>query len=422
MAFFANIVAELSRSFAGAPRADVASQVASAPTQIRSSWPIYEEDEVQLAANVLRSGRVNSLAHGECTKKFQDEFAKYIDMPYAIAVANGTVSLELALRSLGVGPGDEVVVTSRSFIASASCVMTCGATPVFADVDPITQNITAETVRAVLTPKTRAIIAVHLAGLPCEMDELCALTEEKGLFLIEDCAQAHGATYRDRKVGSFGHASAFSFCTDKIMSTAGEGGMVLLRNEAHWRRAWSYKDHGKDYELFTKKSPGLRFRWIHNSIGTNFRITEFQAAIGLKQLSKLDDWLEQRRLRASILDNAFEGLSVVRTTPRWNHIGPAHYKYYIFVRPEKLKPDWTRNRILVEAAARGVPCQSGSCSEIYRERAFGGGGDDGFVLAPNAHVLGDTSILLPVDHTLKVDDVRQMGAILREVAEEAAAD
>jgi dTDP-4-amino-4,6-dideoxygalactose transaminase len=303
-------------------------------------------------------------------------------------------------------------------------VVTCGATPIFADVDLVSQNVTAESIRAVLTPRTRAVIVVHLAGMPCEMDDICALVNDKGLYLIEDCAQAHGADYRGRKAGSFGHASVFSFCTDKIISTGGEGGMMLLREEAHWRRAWSYKDHGKDYDLFTKKSPGRHFRWIHNSIGSNFRMTEFQAAIGLRQLTKLEDWLEARRIRADLLDQALRGAKVLRTTPRYNHIRHANYKYYAFVRPENLKPDWSRDRILNEAAAQGAPCQSGGCPEIYRERAFGGGANyvNGAASpTPNARLLGETSILMPIDQTLTLDEVRQMGKIMREVAEEAAA-
>ncbi len=417
MSIFTNLVSGLNKSIAGAPKASVVKEITPTTEQIRSRWPVYEDDEVEMAAGVLRSGRVNSLAHGDYTRQFENEFAKMVDMPYGMAVTNGTAALELALRALGVGAGDEVIVTSRSFIASASCVVNCGAEPVFADVDPVTQNISAETVRAVLTPRTRAVIAVHLAGLPCEMDDLCALVEEKRLVLIEDCAQAHGATYKGRKVGSFGHASTFSFCTDKIMSTGGEGGMLLLRNEAHWQRAWSYRDHGKDYELFNKKSTGVRFRWIHNSIGTNFRLTEFQSAIGLQQLAKLDKWLEERRIRAGILDELFEDLPALQTTPRYNHVGHANYKYYVFVRPELLKPDWDRDRILVEAAALGAPCQSGSCPEIYREDAFadGASADQLDICLPNAERLGQTSILLPVDQTLTTAEVRRMGEILRDI-------
>ncbi|MDZ7627740.1 MAG: DegT/DnrJ/EryC1/StrS family aminotransferase [Parvularculaceae bacterium] len=389
--------------------------------RIQSKWPVYEEDEITAVAKVLRSGRVNSLQHGEQCRSFEKAFAESCGMPFGISLANGTLALELALRALGVGLGDEVVVTSRSFVASASCVINAGATPIFADVDPDSQNLTAESVRAVLTDKTRAIILVHLAGYSSDMDDLCALTAEKGLKLIEDCAQAHGASYKARPVGSFGDAAAFSFCTDKIMSTGGEGGMLLLRNEDVFLRAWSYKDHGKNYALAMEKSSEPQFRWMIGSIGTNFRMTEMQAAIGLLQLAKLKHWVEERRQRARILDEIFADLRVFRIPAPRNDIGHSYYKYYMFVRPERLREGWTRDRILREASALGAPCGPGSCPEIYREKAFADGQGSGRQRFPIAMRLGETSILLPVDQTLSHADVREMGNILRYVALQATA-
>ncbi len=403
------------------PSRDAALSSASTPVfrAIRSKWPVYGDDEVDAVVSVLRSGRVNSLQHGDHCRSFERSFAEACGMPYAISLANGTLALELALRALEIGLGDDVVVTSRSFVASASCVANCGATPVFADVDANSQNLTAESVRAALTPATRAVVIVHLAGFSCEMDELCALAEEKGLKLIEDCAQAHGATYKGRPVGSFGDAAAFSFCTDKIMSTGGEGGMLVLRDEAVHRRAWSYKDHGKDYRLAMQKSSEPVFRWMHSSIGTNFRMTEMQAAIGLHQLAKLRQWVEERRQRARILDDIFADVKLFRVPTPKNHIGHAYYKYYLFVRPERLKIGWSRDRILREAAALGAPCQAGSCPEIYREKAFSDGAANDHTTLPNARLLGETSLLLPVDQTLTLNDVREMGEILRYVAMQA---
>lgn len=387
---------------------------------VRSKWPVYEEDEIAAVTDVLRSGRVNSLQHGDKCRSFEKAFAEAVEMPYAISLANGTLALELALRALGVGPGDDVVVTSRSFVASASCVANCGARPVFADVDVNSQNVNAESVRNALTPNTRAVIIVHLAGFSCEMDELCALAEERDLKLIEDCAQAHGATYKGRPVGSFGDAAAFSFCTDKIMSTGGEGGMLMLRDEETFRRAWSYKDHGKDYLLVQQKTSDPAFRWLHASVGTNFRMTEMQAAIGLNQLAKLRSWVEERRQRARVLDDIFADVKLFRIPTPNNHIGHAYYKYYLFVRPEHLKPGWSRDRILREAAALGAPCQAGSCPEIYREGAFAAANSDHPVL-PNARILGETSLLLPVDPTLSIADVKEMGEMIRFVAAQATA-
>ena len=386
---------------------------------VRSKWPVYEEDEVEAVARVLRSGRVNSLQHGDQCRRFETAFAESCGMPHAISLANGTLALELALRALGVGLGDEVVVTPRSFVASASCVVNAGAEPVFADVDPESQSLTAASVRAVLTEKTRAIIVVHLAGYSSELDELCALAAECGLKLIEDCAQAHGATYKGRPVGSFGDASAFSFCTDKIMSTGGEGGMLLLKDDDAFLRAWSYKDHGKDYALTMQKSTEPQFRWLIHSVGTNFRMTEMQAAIGLLQLSKLGRWVEERRARARILDGVFAGLKAIRIPAAGDHIGHSYYKYYAFVRNEHLREGWSRDRILREATALGAPCGPGSCSEIYLEKAFADRIDGPHPRFPVAKALGETSILLPVDQTIPLADVREMGEILRYVALQA---
>ncbi len=388
--------------------------------RIVSRWPVYAEDEISAVVGVLQSGRVNSLAHGANCRAFEKACAALCDQPHAIAVANGTLGLELALRALEIGEGDEVVVTPRSFVASASCIATCGATPVFADVDPDSQNITAESVAAVLTERTRAVIAVHLAGHPCDMDGLVALARKHDLKLVEDCAQAHGAAFNGRPVGSFGDAGVFSFCTDKIISTGGEGGMVVIRDEPVWRRAWSYKDHGKDYDLVHEKSSGSAFRWIHASIGSNYRLTEMQAAIGLRQLEKLDAWVEARRVRADILFEVLDGLPALRLPRPAGNIRHAFYKFYAFVEPERLAPGWKRDDILRETTALGVPCQSGSCPEIYLEDAFAGLAPERRAPLPNARRLGQTSLLMPVDPTLTLREVEQMGSALRNVIEAAS--
>ena len=195
---------------------------------------------------VFRSGKVNYWTGGRAAVRVR--VCGISGCKHAVALANGTVALECALKALGVGPGDEVITTSRTFIASASCAVMLGARPVFADVDRESQNITAESIRRVLTPRTKAIVAVHLAGWPCEMDDILALAHERGIKVVEDCAQAHGATYKGRPVGSLGDVAAFSFCQDKIMTTAGEGGMVTTNSEELWNAMWSLKDHGKSYD------------------------------------------------------------------------------------------------------------------------------------------------------------------------------
>ncbi|RJF94252.1 DegT/DnrJ/EryC1/StrS aminotransferase family protein [Sphingomonas cavernae] len=389
---------------------------------IRSHWPVYADDEIEAVVEILRSGRVNALHHGEHCQAFEEAFATMCGMPHAIALANGTLALELALRALGIGPGDEVIVPARTFIASASCVIACGATPIFADVDPDTQNLNAETVAAVMTPRTRAIVAVHLAGYPCPMDELIVLSDSYGIKIVEDCAQAHGARFNGRPVGSFGDAAVFSFCTDKIISTGGEGGMLLLRDDAVWSRAWSYKDHGKSHALTMGQTPGAAFKWLHESFGSNYRMTEMQAAIGLRQLEKLPSWLADRANHAKILDDALSGLAAVRLIPPPEGISPAYYKYYAFIRPEWLSPGWSRDAIIGAAIDAGLPCQSGICPEIYREQAFVRAGLGPESPRPTALRLGQTSLMLPIDQTLDEDMVSEMGNVLREIIVMATAE
>src|SRR6516165_10384204 len=263
-------------------------------------WPSFAADEIEAEVKGLKSGKINYRT-GEQGRLFEEEFAALAGSQHAVAVANGTVALELALCALGIGAGDEVIVPSRTFIASASCVVMRGALPVIADVDATSGNLSVETIRPLLSARTKAIIAVHLAGWPSDMDAIVALARERGIKVIEDCAQAHGATYKGRSVGSLGDAAAFSFCQDKIMTT-GEGGMLTINDEAAWERAVSFRDHGTRHDaLGSQKDSRGRFQWVHDSFGTNWRLTEMQSAIGRAQLRKLPRWVEARRNNAAIL-------------------------------------------------------------------------------------------------------------------------
>ena len=375
-------------------------------------WPFFDEDERTAVDTVLRSGSVNYWT-GQEGRAFEREFAEACCRRHGIALANGTVALELALQVLGIGPGDEVVVTPRTFVASAGCIVLRGARPVFADVDPVSQNITAESVERVLSPRTRAVIAVHLAGWPCEMAPLLKLVRARGLSVIEDCAQAHGATYHGRPVGSFGDLAAFSFCQDKIMTTGGEGGMLLMDDEAMWKAAWAYKDHGKSYDAVYNREHPAGFRWLHQSFGTNWRLTEMQAAIGRVQLRKLPQWLERRRRNAAILTDCFREIPALRVTEP--PVGHAYYKYYTFVRPERLKEGWDRDRVMAAIAAEGVPCFSGSCSEIYLEQAFEPAGLRPEERLPVARALGETSLMFLVHPTLTDADMLRACRVVKEV-------
>lgn len=338
-------------------------------TSFFPQWPNFEADEVAAAGSVLNSGKVNYWTGSE-GKQFEAEFAQTINRKYAIAVANGTLALELALYALGIGQGDEVIVPCRTFIATASCVVARGAMPVVADVDCQSQNITLDAIKAVMTSRTKAIIVVHLAGWPCDMDPILQFAKENHLWVIEDCAQAIGAQYNNRPVGSLGDVAAFSFCQDKIITTAGEGGMLVLDDKNLWEKAWSYRDHGKNYELVHQNFINTGFRWLHTSFGTNWRLTEVQSTIGRIQLRKLAGWIEQRRKNAAILTECFKKIPALRVTIPPSHCYHSYYKYYVFLRPECLSSDWNQNKIIEAINAEGIPCFSGSCPEIQKEQAF----------------------------------------------------
>jgi dTDP-4-amino-4,6-dideoxygalactose transaminase len=379
-----------------------------------SAWPHYAPDEIAAVTGVLESGSVNFWTGRECVQ-FEAEYAQFVGVRHAITLANGTLALELALYALGIGPGDEVVVPSRTFIASASCVVARGATPVVADIDPVSQNLTADTIRAVMTPQTRAIIAVHLAGWPCEMEPIMALARQHGLHVVEDCAQAHGARYRGRPVGSFGDAAAFSFCQDKIISTGGEGGMLLTNDSALWERAWAYKDHGKSYEAVFRREHAPGFRWLHESFGSNWRMTEMQAAIGRLQLAKLDQWVAARRSHAAILEACFAALPGLRVTPPPPDVMHAYYRYYTFLDPDKLQQGWDQARVVAAIQAEGAPCYVGSCGEIYREKAFSKAGLQPAQRLPWASQLSERSLAFLVHPTLLQEDIHDISAAVAKV-------
>jgi dTDP-4-amino-4,6-dideoxygalactose transaminase len=378
-------------------------------------WPHYDEEQVDAAANILRSGKVNYWTGDEC-RQFETEFAAYHGVNHAVALANGSVALDLALRVLGIGVGDEVIVTPRSFFASASSIVLTGADPVFVDVDPNSQAITADTIGGAITERTKAILVVHLAGWPCDMPAIMRLARANGLQVIEDCAQAVGARINGQLVGTFGDVAAFSFCQDKIISTAGEGGMLMTNDPSLWSAAWSFKDHGKSWERVSATDHPPGFRWLHESFGTNWRMTEIQGAIGRLQLRRLDGWVAQRRAHAARLSEGLGPLAALRITLPPDSVFHAYYKYYFFVRPEQLKPGWDRDRVMQSIAAEGIPGWSGSCSEIYREAAFA---SRVLPTLPIAHELGETSLMLPVHPTLEDGDIEDMIVAVSKVIVEA---
>ncbi|MCF5051988.1 aminotransferase class I/II-fold pyridoxal phosphate-dependent enzyme [Pseudomonas syringae] len=379
-----------------------------------SHWPSFTQEEADAVRDVILSNKVNYWTGQEC-RTFEKEFAEWTNTAYAVAMTNGTVAIDAALIALGIGAGDEVIVTPRTFLASVSSIVNAGAVPVFAEVDRDSQNITADTIRAALTPRTKAVICVHLAGWPCDMDPIMALADEHGLKVIEDCAQAHGARYKGRPVGSIGHVGAWSFCQDKIMSTGGEGGMVTTNDQALWSRMWSVKDHGKSWEAVYEREHAPGFRWVHESFGTNWRMMETQAAIGRIQLRRMADWNTSRTTYAEKIWSTARDLKGLRTPAIPEDITHAAYKCYVFIEPATLTQGWSRDRILGEITARGVPCFSGSCSEVYLEKAFDNTGWRPSVRLPVARELGETSLMFLVHPTLSEAEIEKTYSVLRDV-------
>ena len=384
-------------------------------------WPSFTDEEAASVKDVLLSNKVNYWTGTEC-REFEKEFAAWAGTNFAITLANGTLALDVALKALGIGLGDEVIVTPRTFLASASCIINAGAMPVFADVDRESQNITAETIRAVLTPRTKAIICVHLAGLPCDMDPIMLLAKTHGLYVIEDCAQAHGARYKGRMVGSIGHIGAWSFCQDKIMTTGGEGGMVTTNNRDWWSAMWSFKDHGKSWEAVYERSHPPGFRWVHESFGTNWRMLEMQAVIGRIQLRRMSLWTAKRQANAEKISAVCQQYAAVRVPIVPVDVHHAYYKYYVFVEPKNLADGWTRDRIVNEISARGVPCSQGTCSEVYLEKAFDNTDCRPMNRLKVAQELGETSIMFLVHPTLTAADMDKTCQVIKEVLAIAGAE
>ena len=385
------------------------------------SWPAFAEDEIKVAAEVLASGKVNYWT-GNQGRLFEEEFARKVGCSHGVSVANGTAALEAALNALEVKKGDEVIVPARTFVATAGSVVACGARPVFADVDRDSQNVAIDTIKPLISGRTKAIIIVHLAGWPCDTSSIMRLAAEHGIHVVEDCAQSHGAAVNGRAVGSLGDIAVFSFCQDKIMTTGGEGGMVVTDDERLWKKTWSYRDHGKDYDKVQSASgKGAGFVWLHDSFGSNLRMTEMQSAIGRVQLGKLDDWVNVRRSYAECLNAAFSGIPALRVTIPPDGFRHSYYKYYVFIRPEMLKEDWNRDSIVAAVNAEGIPCFTGSCPEVYRELSFVSAGLAPQERLPGAKEVGETSLMFLVHPALEEGEIADTIGAVEKVLEAASA-
>ena len=381
-------------------------------------WPQFDAEQIAAASRVLSSGKVNVWT-GKETSSFEHEFAAWCGSSSAIAMANGSLALSAAYLAIGLGRGDELITTSRTFIATASSAVLLGARPIFADVDPDSGAITASTIAPLITPRTKAIVVVHLGGWPADMPAICDLARAHDISVIEDCAQAHGARINGQPVGSFGDISSWSFCQDKIMSTAGEGGMVTTSDPEIWDKIWSFKDHGKTNQAVFHRDHPPGFRWLHERFGSNVRLTELQSAIGRIQLQRLPEWISIRTRNAQQLRDALADLSVLRIPRLPENLTHAWYKFYAFINPAALADGWSRDRILSDIAELGYPALSGSCSEIYLEKCFLDAGLAPAKRLPVARKLGETSLMFLVHPTITSEQMSRYAEVVRYVVQKA---
>jgi dTDP-4-amino-4,6-dideoxygalactose transaminase len=387
---------------------------------------MYSLKQIRNVIQVIKKNKTNYWTGQEC-KKFEKEFSKFHDTKYSIAVSNGSVALEIALKALNLEKTDTVIVTPRSFIISASCVLNLGLKPVFADVDE-NGNLSIDGIKKVFNKKIKAIIIVHLNGLPCDLDPILKFVKKNKLFLIEDCSQAHGAVYKNKKVGSFGHISTWSFCQDKIISTGGEGGMISTNNKKLWLKCWSLKDHGKNYHSVFYKKHKIGFRWLHDQLGSNYRMTEMQAVLGREQLKTLDQQIKKRNIIANLyinrLKDYYQKFDVINV-PNFKHqtcslkknlkscdkCRHSYYRLNLFINIKKIN----QIKLIEELNKKKINCGVGACPEIYREKVF-----KKLKFYPkkrlvNAKLLGKSSIVFPINPNRSLVNIKSEIDSIRKI-------
>lgn len=374
----------------------------------KSKWPNYDVNILTKITTLLQSGKTNYLV-GKEGLLFEKNFSKFYKIKYANAVANASLGLELSLLSLNLNKGDEVIVTPRSYHSSVSCVIRAGLTPVFADIDRQTMNICPKSIRKNISKKTKAIICVHLYGMPCKMNDIIKLSKEYKIKVIEDCSQAHGSKIGRKYVGSFGDISVFSYCQDKIISTGGEGGMIATNNKKLNDKIWSLKEIGKNKDKFIKiNSLSNNFPYVHDTIGTNARITEIQSCIGNYQLKKLKNYIRVRNENAKIFFNKLKNCKYLIIPNHNSQIIHSYYRYTVIINNKKL----SRSILMKNLKKKGVTCTVGGCPTIYNERYFVKNFNINKKNYPNAEYLKNRTLSFLVDQTINKKDIKKVCSIL----------
>ena len=374
----------------------------------KSKWPFYDINIQKKIIKILRSGKTNYLI-GKEGILFEKNFSKFYKIKYSNVVANASLGLELSLLSLNLVKGDEVIVTPRSYHSSVSCVIRVGLKPVFADIDRNSMNICPESIIKNISRKTKAIICVHLYGMPCDMNKIKKISKEFNLKIIEDCSQAHGSKIGNKYVGSFSDISVFSYCQDKIISTGGEGGMIATNNKKLNDRIWSLKEIGKNKEKFFKiNSLSNDFPYVHDTIGTNARITEIQSCIGNYQLKQLKSYIRARNENAKIFFNKLKNCKHLIIPNHNSQITHSYYRYTVIISNEKL----SRSILMKNLKKKGVACTVGGCPTIYNEKYFVEKFNVNIKNYPNAEYLKNRTLSFLVDQTISKKEINKVSSIL----------
>ena len=378
------------------------------------NWPNFSKNLISNVGRILGSGKIN-YTDGPYGIKFEKEFSKFVGNRYSIAVCNGTAALEVAIKSLRLPKNSEIIVPARSFFASASCIVNTGYIPVFADVNLLTQNILIDDIKKKITKRTKAIICVHLAGLPCDMDSIKKLANKKKIKIIEDCSQAHGASIDNKQVGSFGDISTWSFCNDKIMSTLGEGGMISTNKKKLYEICKRFINHGTN---FKKNKKTEKFIYNKDYFGTNLRITEIQSFAGLEQLKNLKKIQNKRenisKIYFDLISNYQDFFNYYYPSKK---IKSAWYRFYFFLKTDIKNYQKLRFKIIKDLRKNNLKCFTGSCPEIYLEKAFKKLNNIKPKRLKNCKTLGQTSIALEINHTLEYSQHKKKLLILKQVIE-----
>ncbi len=370
-----------------------------------SSWPKYSKKEVNKVKKIIETGKVNYWTGNYCTL-FEKKFKLKFNLNYAISVANGSVALDAAVNVLKLSKRDEVLVTSRSYVSTASCLQNTPARIRFIDIDLDTQNIDIECIKKNINSKTKLIICTHLAGWPCDVDKIKKIIGKRKIYIIEDCSQAHGAMIKNKFVGSMGDISVWSFCNDKIMSTLGEGGMISCKSSFLYKKLWAYKDCGKNIDKIKKKSKNRLFKWLHDFDGTNLRMTEIQAAVGIEQLKNLNLMVKKRFGNLKTLRKKINNPKIFIPEYPINIIHSG-YRFYLY-----LKNPASRNKFIKYLNANSIDANQGSCPEIYKEKRFSV--KNNFKILKNANKLGKICVSLPSHHLMSYKDLVYVAKIINQ--------